>query len=127
MDLELYQENVMDHYKNPRGKKVMENATFSYTENNPLCGDEVTFYVRLDGDIIEEITFTGHGCAISLASASLLIEYLKGKEVDAIKEVTDDKIKALLGVPISHTRIKCALLSQKTVQKGLEEYNDTHN
>lgn len=117
---EMYKENVIDHYKNPRNKREMLECTAQYHDVNPVCGDAITMYVKTNNETIEEITFTGKGCAISQASASLLTENLKGKKIEEAKGVNQQEVFNLLGIPISHTRTKCALLSLKTLHHALE-------
>ena len=116
---EIYKENIIDHYKHPRNKKELENATHKENGINPMCGDHITIYLIIKDNKIEEITFTGDGCAISQASVSLLTDELVGKDLDFAKKITDQNVYDLLGIPISHTRTKCALLSIKTVQKAI--------
>ena len=116
---EIYKENIIDHYKHPRNKKELENATHKENGINPMCGDHITIYLIIKDNKIEEITFTGDGCAISQASVSLLTDELLGKDLDFAKKITDQNVYDLLGIPISHTRTKCALLSIKTVQKAI--------
>ncbi len=117
---ELYKENVIDHYKHPRNKKEMFQCTAQHREVNPICGDAITMYVKTNNRTIEEVTFTGNGCAISQASASLLTETMKGKTIEEAKKFGQEKVFGLLGIPISHTRTKCALLSLKTLHHALE-------
>lgn len=117
---EMYKENILDHYKYPRNKKVLEEYTFTHQEHNPLCGDEIRCYVLLNHTAIKDISFTGQGCAISQAAASLLTEQLQGKPIELIKKMGPWDVYNLLGIPISHTRSKCALLALKTIQKGAE-------
>ncbi len=116
---EMYKENVLDHYKNPRNKRTLEHATHSHRELNPLCGDEITIFLHVENNIITEATFDGHGCAISQAAISMLTDHIKNKTVDQIKQISDQTIIELLGIPISHTRMKCATLSIKTVRGAL--------
>jgi len=117
---EMYKENIMDHYKYPRNKKVLKEYTFTHQEQNPLCGDEIKCYVLLNHTAIKDISFTGQGCAISQAAASLLTEELQGKAIETIKKMGPWDVYNLLGIPISHTRSKCALLALKTIQRGLD-------
>lgn len=117
---EMYKENILDHYKSPRNKKVLEEYTFTHQEHNPLCGDEIKCYVLLNHTAIKDISFTGQGCAISQAAASLLTEELHGKPIELIKKMGPWDVYNLLGIPISHTRSKCALLALKTIQRGLD-------
>ena len=115
---ELYKENILDHYKYPRNKKEI-NAP-SCSENNPLCGDKITLYLKIEDGTIVDVSFTGEGCAISQASASLLSEYVKDKTVEEIELVDKDKVYSLLGIQISYTREKCALLSLKALRGVLK-------
>jgi len=117
---EMYKENVIDHYQHPRNKHEMLNCTAQHRDVNPLCGDTITVYLKTAGDRVEEISFTGNGCAISQASASLLTEKLKGKNIEEVKRFDQREVFGLLGIPISHTRTKCALLSLKSVHHALE-------
>jgi len=119
MSEELYRENILDHYKNPRNKGKLSNAV-EQKEINPLCGDEITIYLTIGSDKINKIKFEGHGCAVSQASISMLTEKVQGMPIEEAKKLTADDIIEMLGIPISHTRMKCALLSLKTLQKGLK-------
>jgi len=115
---EIYKENIIDHYKHPHNKGEIEH-TKSHRELNTSCGDELTIYLNIKNNIIENISFTGHGCAISQASVSMLTDKLKGMAVEEAQKVSKDDILTLLGIPISYVRMKCALLSLKTVQGAL--------
>ncbi len=117
---EMYKENVIDHYKFPRNKKEMVNYTVKHRDLNPLCGDTVTMYIKLEGKNIAEISFLGNGCAISQASSSILTETIQGKNIEEVKKMNQEKVFAWLGIPISHLRTKCALLPFKTLQHALE-------
>ena len=146
---DLYQEVILDHYRNPRNYCEMECPTHSAKGNNPLCGDKLELYVKLDGDKIEDISFKGAGCAISQASASLMTEQLKGRTVkeamdtfDKVHcmltgkhpdELSDDeiegmgKLQALSGICEYPMRVKCASLAWHTlksaIEKGAQESN----
>mgnify|MGYP001620080663 FL=1 len=117
---EIYKENVIDHYQHPKNKREMLECTVKHREVNLLCGDTITIYVKVKDKEIEEISFTGNGCAISQASASLLTENLKGRSIEEAKNIEEKEVFSLLGIPISHTRTKCALLSLKTLHHALE-------
>ena len=114
---EIYKENIIDHYKNPHNKKELVNYTFKRRELNPLCGDEITIYLETEEDKIVDVSFQGNGCAISQASVSLLTDHIKGMTTKEIKLLTDKNIFSLLGIPISYTRLKCALLSHKALEE----------
>src|SRR3989344_688046 len=118
---EICRENVLDHYKNPHNNGKLEIYTFSHRELNPVCGDEITLYLNLAEDRISEISFTGRGCVISQAAASLFTDEIKGRCRDEINNFTPEEVLKLLGIPISPARIKCALLPLFTLQKMLAE------
>jgi len=117
MDLELYQENILELYKHPQNKKKMKNFTNTARDLNPLCGDEITIFLVVENDVVKEISFDGDGCAISQAAASLLTEKVKGMSYSEIKEMGKDEVFSLLGIPISYTREKCALLALQVLKK----------
>jgi nitrogen fixation NifU-like protein len=113
---ELYMEQILDHYQDPRNFGTIEDADLSHEEGNPSCGDLVRVDIKLDGDKIADIKFSGKGCAISQASSSMLMERLEGGTLDDIKNLTKEDILDMLGIPIGPMRIKCALLSLKVVK-----------
>lgn len=119
--MDIYAENILDHYKHPRGKRVMENATAEHEEVNWSCGDALTIRIKLDDGRITELGWDGNGCAISQASMSLLSEELTGKSVDDVARLGKEDIYALLGVPIGPRRFKCALLSLHTLKNTLRK------
>ena len=115
----MYQENILDHYKNPRNFGKIENASVHHQEKNPLCGDEMELYLIIDKNKkVVDIKFHGRGCAISQASASLLTEHIKGKSLHEIEKLKKDDILEMLGIPISPVRLKCALLSLDTLKNS---------
>jgi len=108
----MYQEQILDHYKNPRNKGTLRDATLRARESNPLCGDEIALYLVVDGkDRISDVRFDGEGCAISQASASMLTEMIKGKTLAQARAVREEDILKAVGVPLSAVRTKCAILS----------------
>ncbi|MEY7849333.1 Fe-S cluster assembly sulfur transfer protein SufU [Natrarchaeobius sp. A-rgal3] len=121
---DMYRQQILDHYKNPRNYGKLEDPTFTHVGENPMCGDEIRMDVRLDEDdeTIERVAFSGDGCAISQASASMLSSELTGKTVDELLEMDRDDIVDMLGVDISPMRIKCAVLAEKVAQDGAEIY-----
>jgi nitrogen fixation protein NifU and related proteins len=123
IDEDVYKENIIEHYKCPINKSEMQDPTHKHKELNPLCGDEITIYLKIEEDKIANVSFTGKGCAISQASISMLTEKLMGLDVDTAKDITKEDIFEMLGIPISYSRMKCALLSLKVVLKGLEVQN----
>jgi nitrogen fixation protein NifU and related proteins len=121
MDEGLYQEHILDHSKRPRYKRELVNPTFTSHESNPLCGDELTIFAKLENNIIKEITFTGEGCAISQAAASMLVEYLQGKTLQDVEQLNELKMQELLGIIVSPLRIKCALLAFNAIKNGVRK------
>lgn len=109
----MYQENILDHYRNPRNFGSLAKPDMEAVDYNPLCGDKITMGIKIkDGKVIE-IMFSGEGCAISQASASMLTEAVKGKSTEEASEFSKDDMLELLGIPVSASRIKCALLGLK--------------
>ena len=122
---DLYRENILDHYRYPQNKGHLENPDIHYHDVNPFCGDEITMELKLDGDRIVDVAFDGKGCAISMASASMLTEELMGMTLDEVKALDKDFVLDMLGIEIGPVRLKCALLSLKVVKAGvwgLEEW-----
>jgi nitrogen fixation NifU-like protein len=111
---DLYQQNILDHWKHPRNSGRLERATVSHDEVNPLCGDKLHFDLLIEDDVITDVRFTGRGCAISQAAASMLTEAVKGKPLAEAKRIGKEEMLDLLGIPIGYTRLKCALLGLKT-------------
>ncbi len=123
----MYREQILEHYKNPLNRGKLEPADAHYADSNPLCGDEIEIFLKIGKNekgqpTISDVKFTGQGCAISTASASLLTESVKGKTLEQIKALTRDDVFALLGVPVSAARVKCALLALKAVKAAVYNY-----
>ena len=107
----LYQAQILDHYRHPRNKGVLPEATVSARDANLLCGDEVAFYLRVDsGGRVADARFDGHGCAISQASASIMSTMLGGRTLEELESIDREVVLEALGVPITGARLKCALL-----------------
>ncbi len=138
---DLYQEIILDHYKNPRGEGKIDNPDAQARDSNPSCGDELELYLKLNGERIEKVKFQGEGCAISMSAASLMVQKLEGKTVteafdllekfkkmitsespgtEKLREKLGDLI-ALKGVTKFPIRVKCASLPWDTLQRALEE------
>ena len=120
MAYEMYQEQILDHYKHPRNQGEMPDADLHARDYNPLCGDDLTIYLKTDekGTIID-VKFVGQGCAISQSSASMLTVMLKGKNISDAMKIDSDRIVKMLGIPLSAVRLKCALLSLQVLKKAL--------
>ncbi len=120
MSYEMYQEAILDHYRNPRNYGELKDADISASGDNPLCGDEIAIYLKLNKEnAVEEVKFQGKGCAISQASASMLTVLLKGKTLEEVLKIDKERILKTLGIPISPVRLKCALLPLEVLKVGL--------
>lgn len=119
MSAEMYREQLIDLYQNPLNHGELGHPTFSYEEDNPLCGDVIRIDVQLGADgRVADVKWSGDGCAVSQASASLLTEEIKGMTLDEIKQFDKQRLLELLGIPLSMARVKCALLSLKVLKAG---------
>ena len=115
LDESFYREQIIDLYESPLNRGKLEPNDFSYEEDNPLCGDVIRIDVRLDDqNRVAEVAWSGDGCAISQAAASLLTEEIKGMTLDEVKNFDKETLLELVGVPLSMARVKCALLSLKS-------------
>ena len=115
----IYREIILEHSKNPNNFGTLDPNDYSYEDTNPLCGDEVRIDVRTDGDRISEIAFSGQGCAISQASASILMELVDGKSLDEVRAIDKDELLEEVGITLSPARLKCALLSFSVLKSAL--------
>ena len=117
----MYREHILDLYKHPHNFGNLENATHKHKEYNPLCGDEVEIQLEIKNNLIENVKFIGRGCTISIASASLLTDNIKGKNFAEVKNISKDDILNMLNIPISPGRIKCVLLSLEALRKAIND------
>jgi len=133
---DIYKEVILDHYKNPRNKREMPGAELTCSRNNPLCGDEITVFVRTDSDVVREVSFVGQGCSISQSSASMMTEAVTGRSVAGAEVLIQDfrqmmagdldpsedefgELVALKGVVKYPIRVKCAVLAWDVLQEAL--------
>jgi len=121
---DLYRELILEHHKHPHNAGTLEAPTVSSEDSNPLCGDRVRIDLAIESGIITDVRFTGRGCAISQAAASLLTDEIKGKSLDDVRAMTKNDVLDLIGIPLDHNpvRIKCALLPLKVVKAGVYEH-----
>jgi nitrogen fixation NifU-like protein len=116
---DFYRELIIDRYQNPQFRGELNPHDISFEDSNPLCGDELRIDLRVDkDDNILEAAFSGRGCAISLASADLLLEHIQGKSLSEVKDLSKEDILDLLGIELGPVRLKCALLSLKVLKAG---------
>ncbi len=118
---DLYRDYILEHYRHPHNFGTLDAPTAKYEGANPLCGDRITMFLGVQDGVVKEVAFTGRGCAISQASASLLTDEIKGKPVDEVEKMTPDDVLDLIGVEISPARLKCALLSLDTLSHALTD------
>lgn len=135
---DLYRRVIMDHYKNPRNRGQLEDGAVSIDLHNPTCGDRISLQLQLDGDIVKNAKFVGEGCSISMSSASMMTDAVKGKKLDEALQMAEDfsslmkgqsvefeyeDIEALSGVNKFPARIKCATLAWNALRKGVDQAN----
>jgi nitrogen fixation NifU-like protein len=116
---ELYRENILDHYRHPRCQGTIEHPDVTYEDANPLCGDRLRMDFRIADGRIAEVRFSGVGCSISQASASMLCERIEGRTLEEVKALSRDDVLEMLGIDLGPVRLKCALLALKTLKAGV--------
>ena len=123
---DMYREIILDHYKNPSYKGELDPCDLSFEDENPLCGDQLKIYLRVNEEgIVTDARFNGQGCAISQAAADLVVESIIGKNVEDLKKMTKEDVLDLLGFnDLGPVRLKCALLSLKVLKGGLYGVKD---
>lgn len=117
--MSLYKQELIDHYRNPRHYGTIPGADFTSEQANPACGDTVCFTGTITNLVITDLAFTGSGCVISLAAASLLAEQSKGQSVPAIMQLGAADMKELIGLELGPVRLRCALLALQALQQGI--------
>jgi nitrogen fixation NifU-like protein len=124
---QLYREVILDHYKNPRGHGALEPHDAHAEGQNPLCGDEVSIFVRFadDGETIDEIGFEGRGCAISQAATSMLTEMVKGRKAEDVAALPKEELLEEIGIPLTPIRLKCAILGLGVLKVALHRAKGT--
>ena len=125
---DLYREIILDHYKNPAFKGSIADSDYSFEDENPLCGDQLHIDLKTDDKgTITDARFEGHGCAISMASADMLLESLIGKSIEDVKIISKQDILDMLGIELSPVRLKCALLSLKVAKAAAYEMEEAQD
>ncbi len=116
--MNIYQEELLDHYENPSNYGTLPNPDITHEEDNPLCGDTIRMDLVVEDDTIKEVRFSGQGCTISQAAASMLTEKIQGKSLEEVKQLSRDDIMDMIGIPLGPVRVKCALLALKVLKAG---------
>ncbi|HEX3112170.1 MAG TPA: SUF system NifU family Fe-S cluster assembly protein [Candidatus Eisenbacteria bacterium] len=116
---DLYRQNILEHYQNPRNFGTLERPDISAEDSNPLCGDEIRIDLLVKDGVIEDVRFSGKGCSISRAAASMLTEEIRGKTLEEVKRIGKDDVLEMLGIELGPVRLKCALLALKTLKVGV--------
>jgi nitrogen fixation protein NifU and related proteins len=123
---DFYREIILEHYKHPAHRGQIPDATISHEEDNPLCGDFIHIDLLVKDDVVQDVKFNGHGCAISQASADMLAEELKGKTMAEVQHFDKQAVLDMIGIPLTPARLKCALLSLKVVKVGAYGISQWH-
>jgi nitrogen fixation NifU-like protein len=121
---DLYRENILDHYGNPRNEGTLENPDISQERENPVCGDVVRLDIKLEDGKVSEARFSGQGCVISMASASMFTEEIHGKTISELKEMDEEDIFEMLGLELGPSRFHCGVLPLKVLQEALAEWEE---
>ncbi|MEK6860805.1 MAG: Fe-S cluster assembly sulfur transfer protein SufU [Nanoarchaeota archaeon] len=116
---EMYKENILDHFKNPRNFGRLKEYTLHNKEHNPVCGDQIELFIKLEEDKIKDIKFIGNGCAISMASISMLTDRIKNMSIEDVKNINKEEILNMIGIKLGPVRLKCSLLSLKTLLNSI--------
>lgn len=124
MSIDIYKEIILEHYKTPHNFGTLDNA-YNAQVSNPLCGDAITIEVAIENKRIRDIRFNGQGCAIAIASASLLTDYARDKLIDDLTTLNKDSMLEILAVELSPNRLKCALVSLEALQKAIKTYGSS--
>jgi len=125
---DLYREIIIDHYKNPHHKGKLDKSDYSFEDENPLCGDHLQIELRVDDNQnVVDAKFDGHGCAISISAADLLLDSIIGKSMEELKKLKKEDILNLLGIELSPVRLKCALLSLKVLKAAVYELQEAND
>ena len=120
--MDIYSENIMEHYRDPINLGKLENKNAYYKDSNPLCGDNIEVSLFIDNDKIIDIKYISEGCAISRASSSIISEKIKGMNVKDVLMLNRDYVLDAIGIQLNSIRLKCAMLSLRTIQKAITKY-----
>ena len=121
--MDLYRQQLLDHYQNPHNFKILDDATHEAYAVNPLCGDDITIFLKIKDQIIEDISFQSQSCLVTMATASIVTDFLKGKSVTEVDALALENIIELLGTPLTSSRQQCALVVLNAVKKAISSWN----
>ncbi len=121
----IYQGNILDHARNPRNRGILEPADYSHEDAGSVCGDEVRIDLRIKGNRVAEVAFSGRGCAVSQSSASVLTELLAIMALEDVKALSEDDLLAAIGVPFGPARLECALLALWVLRASISRAGST--
>ena len=116
---DLFRENILDHYKHPRNRGTLEHPDITYEDANPLCGDRLRMDINVKEGRIDQVRFSGVGCSISQAAASMLSEAVEGKTLEEVRKLSREDMLEMLGIELGPVRLKCGLLALKTLKAGV--------
>ena len=116
---DLFREHILDHYKHPRNQGTLESPDITYEDANPLCGDRLRMDLAIKDGRIDQVRFSGVGCSISQAAASMLCEAIEGKSLEEVRQLSRDDMLEMLGIELGPVRLKCGLLALKTLKAGV--------
>ncbi len=119
MALDLYAENLIENYERPHNKGALSNASVSMYEENPSCGDAITVYLKIEEGKVKDVSFEGDGCAVSMGSASMVTDYVKGKSLAEIEKMGRDTVVEVIGVDPGAARMHCATLSLRAIKDAI--------
>ena len=114
--MDLYTEELMDNYEHPHNRGKLEYANAEFRSHNPVCGDDITLYLSIEDGIVKDVKFDGDSCLISIASASMLTDAVKGKTIETVEKIGSDELKKMIGIELGAVRLNCATLSLKALK-----------
>jgi nitrogen fixation NifU-like protein len=123
----LYSDKIMDHYKNPRNRGLLDKATVTVDATNPICGDCTNIQLNIDNDTITDAHFDTMGCAISVASASMLMEYSEGKNVEEMKKFSKEDMLKMMGAELTPSKLECGTMAVDALHRAIKSYEEGKN